>query len=394
MVTSPIGYLQDVLPQLSEHSKKWRKTLLDQVLLAPIFMLCLLIINSLLKNISTITGFSKENFNITVAVRPADTMNTEAILGYIFIIFALIYSVKITKKMSGVVAEYVNKVTGLAVTAAVVGLTAGAGAITAGGTALVSRGAVTAVGAGRLARAGRSLQYGAGVGMMKFGNVASGQAFKDAAGKPTALGVALTNAQKSVFGTVKKQTGVDLDSAIKYRENREKEYEKRYGEIANKIGGKKEIEELKVLNDISTNIKNQGESRARKEKKAEWDNVNNMPDIKDQEKKDKAEAKRKLQKETEDRGKQLAKAVAAEMGVDLAKHEAKKDELKITIERKTKDKNEYAANIPKRHKKIADRIRSQATYETKDKVEDDFIKMIKKIGFEKKGESTESKPKV
>jgi hypothetical protein len=408
LITSPVGYLQDILPQLSEQSKKWRKTLLDQVLLAPFFMLCLLIINELIINISTLVEFSKKNISLTKVID--EPYNITAIFGYIFIIFALHFSVKSTKKMSGVIAEYTTKIVGMAATAAVVGLTAGAGALTAKGASMAMRGADMVASGRSVAARGRvrgnnnlidlgsrGIKAGArtrwwGEQAQTAGDLLGGKPFKDAAGQPTPLGIALTNAQKSVFGTVKKQTGVDLDSAFKYRENMNKEYEKRYGEIANKIGGKKEREELNVLNDISTNIKNQGESRARKEMQAKWDNVNNMPDVEDADRKEKAKAKRELQKETEDRGKQLAKAVAAEMGVDLAKHEAKKDELKITIERKTVAKNEYAASIPKKHKKMADKIRSQATYEAKDKPEDELAKMIKKLSA--KDDSAGSKPKA
>ena len=155
----------------------------------------------------------------------------------------------------------------------------------------------------------------------------------------------------------------------------EKEYEKRYGELANQIGGKKEREQLDILNKISKNIDSQAENRSRRAHQAEWKAAENLTG--DAKRAELARLRAVLKQEMEN---VYIPAVAQEMGVNLQEHKNKKDELIVKIEAKTIDRNKFASEIP--NQKIANKIRSEATYEVKDEVSKTLKKLFKDAGIE------------
>lgn len=381
MAISPIGFIGGTLPWFEKRSSEWWSSLIGQVMVAPFFLFIMYML----------IRFIDASANIRKLVETKDFWSGSNGLDYamyinaFLIIGLLVVGVKTTKTLAGKMGSMAEGVINSAIVAATATLTGGASALatrlSTRGATLATRGAAIYNSAnsstsriGRFAtRVGGAMVQGAGRNI----ELASGIGIRNAAGQPNALGVALTNMKKSFFDNTKKQTGIDLDSAMKYNEKMNKEYEKRYGDIANKIGGKKEREELDVLKNISTNIKNQSESRAKKNHKPEWDNLELMPIITPADRKAKKDEFERLTSLMKTEGKALATTIAQEMGVDLVKHEARKDELDIIIENKTIEKNQYAAKIP--DKKIANQIRSQATYQSKDKVEDDLAKIIKKL---------------
>ena len=227
LVTSPIGFLQDIIPQLNDYTKEWRKKLLDLVFMAPIFFFCLLIVNGLVTVIGSLVGYSvKNNLNLMGVVN--HELDVRAVLGYIFIIYALIASVKITKKMSGKLGEYALKLSNL-VTSAVVT------------TALPAM----------------------------AGKIGASAAFKG-----TKIGANLTNVSTvfdrpgfvgNTFRSLKtssgKTTGLDLNAYSTYKKKNDAEYEKQMGEMANKIGPAKTNEQIADLKGVEGNIKTQAEQR-------------------------------------------------------------------------------------------------------------------------------------
>jgi hypothetical protein len=120
--TSPIGFMGDVLPKISEYSKKWRETLYGQVMIAPVFLLFIYLI------INMSSAFAENSIEETPGLTSSDYLTY---FKYILTIILLIVAVKVTKKLSGPIGAAVEKL-GMAA----VGITAG---IVTGGAALAMR---------------------------------------------------------------------------------------------------------------------------------------------------------------------------------------------------------------------------------------------------------------
>ncbi len=143
MATSPIGFVGDVVPGLSEHSKNWRKNLMDQALIAPLFMFFMLLII----RISQALPISKIDNPMVVA------------FNFFFVVYMLLKSVKILKGYAGEMGDIAGKLASSAT-----GLALGA---TTGGTALLARQTVGRVAAGAIRDFGATLeQRGAKGGAM------------------------------------------------------------------------------------------------------------------------------------------------------------------------------------------------------------------------------------
>jgi hypothetical protein len=371
IAVSPIGFIGGTLPWFEKKASEWWSSLINQVMVAPFFLFIMYILIRLTDSSSKILKLveTKSFWSGSTGLNYAMYINAFLIIGL------LVIGIKTTKKLSGKMGDMTEKFLNIGLAAGVAAITGGASALATRGAAMARLGATRAASGGAAARISGAALQARGRGMQIAGNLVSGQYVRDAAGQPTRLGVALTDARDSIFKSAKKEAGIDLDAAFKYKDKMDKEYEKRYGEIANKIGGKKDRAELDVLNNISKNIQAQAENRHKRDpvNKAAWEQMEAMTDLV-QKRARRAQLTAAMKTDIDTN---LAPAIAREMGVDLRAHEAKKEELKITIENKTIKKNEYAATIP--DKKIADMIRSQATYEAKDKVEDDLAKMIKKL---------------
>jgi len=116
MVSAPLGFVGKSIPWVGDYSKDWWKELINQVVLAPIFMFLMLLVLQVAIQSKSITG-SKDSFMIYFK--------------YILIIYLLFKTVQITKKFSGEVGDIANKVAKAATGAALAAAT--------GGTALIAR---------------------------------------------------------------------------------------------------------------------------------------------------------------------------------------------------------------------------------------------------------------
>jgi hypothetical protein len=126
--TSPIGFVGDILPKLSEYSKMWRETLYGQVMVAPIFLLFVYLI------INMSSAFTEVN------IKASGLKDTSYLtyFTYILTIVLLIVAVKTTKKMSGPIGAAMEG-TAKMIGGAAIGLATG-------GAAMVMRGTMGRIG--------------------------------------------------------------------------------------------------------------------------------------------------------------------------------------------------------------------------------------------------------
>ncbi len=131
MVMSPIGFMGSVLPKLAEYSKSWRETLYGQTMIAPVFLLFVLLI------LKVSSAFD----NIPIGAVTPDSIEITKYLPYfryIMTILLLIVAVKVTKKMTGPIGQAVEGF-GKFIAGAAVGLASGGVALA--GRQLIGRGA-------------------------------------------------------------------------------------------------------------------------------------------------------------------------------------------------------------------------------------------------------------
>jgi hypothetical protein len=192
MVAAPIGFVGGSIPWVSEYSGHWWKSLIDQTILAPIFMFLMLVVLQVAIQSDKVTG-TGDDFMIYFK--------------YILIIFLLFKAVEITKKFSGKVGEFANKMASAATGAALAAAT--------GGTALLARQTV-----GRLAsatsqgRIGRTLEARAAKGgvLGSLSNISLKGINGTAKGT---MDVRNTLAGKEALGNVRSLGGIDLTGGRK-----------------------------------------------------------------------------------------------------------------------------------------------------------------------------------
>lgn len=106
MATSPIGFVGDVVPGMGDYAKDWRSALLKQCLIAPLFMLLMLLTIRLSQTLATQTS----------------TNPTIVFFNFFLVVYLLLKSAKVTKDLSGPVGDFAGRIastaTGLAVGAA------------------------------------------------------------------------------------------------------------------------------------------------------------------------------------------------------------------------------------------------------------------------------------
>ena len=121
--TAPLGFMGGTIPFMDKVSKSWWDSLLNQTLVAPVFMFCMLVIIKVGQQVLVATN--------TPLSSTDPTANMVIYFNYVFIIILLIKAVDITKGFSGEVGKIAN-------TAATTLTGAALGAAT-GGTALIAR---------------------------------------------------------------------------------------------------------------------------------------------------------------------------------------------------------------------------------------------------------------
>ncbi|TSD03182.1 MAG: Uncharacterized protein Athens071416_243 [Parcubacteria group bacterium Athens0714_16] len=126
LILSPIGFIGSLSPKFAEQSKKWWTTLINQTLVAPVFLFFFYII----AQITSSDGL----FRNTLGTK--DAMDVTYYFNFVIIIGLILTAVKLSKQFSG---ELGGKVAGFASTVGKMALGA-AGAATLGGLAIAGRG--------------------------------------------------------------------------------------------------------------------------------------------------------------------------------------------------------------------------------------------------------------
>jgi hypothetical protein len=119
MAASPVGFVGITIPGLGNMSAIWRKTLIDQCLLAPMLMFLLLLTIRLSKGFGTF-----------------DPGSIAAYFNYFFILFLIFKSVELIKKLSGPIGEWADKAAKVAQGLALTAVTGGTAAALSAGSAL------------------------------------------------------------------------------------------------------------------------------------------------------------------------------------------------------------------------------------------------------------------
>ena len=137
MIFSPIGFIGAVFPGASGAAAKWRKTLIDQTLVAPVFLILIYLVVQVIG--SGIFKISLPDFSDPNGVVKVDAA---FYFNYIIIIGLLLMTKKITKGLSGEMGAMVEKFGKKAL--AVAG--GAALAVATGGAAMGIRGSIAAAG--------------------------------------------------------------------------------------------------------------------------------------------------------------------------------------------------------------------------------------------------------
>ena len=130
MIFSPIGFIGAVFPGASGAAAKWRKTLIDQTLVAPVFLILIYLVLKIIE--SNVFGVNENDFSDANA---AKTLSAAYYFSYIIIIGLLLMTKKITKNLSGEMGAMVEKF-GKKALAVAAGATL---AVATGGAAMAAR---------------------------------------------------------------------------------------------------------------------------------------------------------------------------------------------------------------------------------------------------------------
>jgi len=196
MATAPLGFMSGTVPFLDKAASGWRDELLNQAILAPVFVFFMLLIMKVMIAIQSIPATQA-----TLSSNPVVSKGVIVWFDYVLIIYLLIKAVSITKGLSGEIGKIANQ----AATAAT-GLALGAAT---GSTALIGRQLVGRAAAGLAANEGlkaatsdenRNFLTRFGARMTLKGAVKTSEATMD---------VRHTNAAKETFGFLKGQ-GIDI----------------------------------------------------------------------------------------------------------------------------------------------------------------------------------------
>ena len=192
LATSPLGFVGDILPKLSEYAKLWRETLYGQVMIAPVFLLFFYLIINVGKTLST-----------TITSMPGidqATLSFTAYFKYILIIILLTVAAKECKKMSGAIGSAIE-----GVVKAAVGIVIGA---VTGGAAFAAR-ATIGKGAAVLAQKQSLIDASKGHGVT---GIAARFALRTSTGVSKAsMDVRNTGGFKTATGFIGDQTGLKVD---------------------------------------------------------------------------------------------------------------------------------------------------------------------------------------
>lgn len=183
MITSPIGFVGDVVPYMGEYATKWRNNLTNLCIMAPIFMFLMLLTIRLSQ--------------ILAATKPTNPF--VIFFNFFLVVYLLLNTVKKTKELSGDIGEYAGKLASMATGATVAYATGGASIL-----------AQQTIGRGANAFAdssyGKRLETYKGVGSFATKGISS--AIKGTA--KSAFDVRNTGAFKETMGQIKGISGMSI----------------------------------------------------------------------------------------------------------------------------------------------------------------------------------------
>ena len=279
MVLSPIGFMGDIIPKISEYSKMWRENLYNQVLVAPVFLIFFYLIiqigNKL--NPGNLIGQSGENANYS------------AYFKYILILILLFIAAKMTKKLSGEVGGMVEKFGTMAAGAAV-------GYATGGASLLMKQ--TVGRGAAKLASNGTLAETATQKGIKGFG---ARMAIKGSnAISKKEFDVRNTSVFKETADMIGSQTGIKVNYD-KYYKNKDgyQGVVKQTGEKAEEMAKLINKGDVKINDDVLKAKVAERESSNREELKKKEEELKTLQSIPEERlTEDKKKKKKKLEEET------------------------------------------------------------------------------------------------
>src|SRR3989344_1473641 len=194
MMTAPIGFIGAIFPGASGAAAQWRKTLIDQMLVAPVFLILIYLVAQIMK---------ASMFNLDLIGETEKALDVNFYFNYVIIIALLLFTKNITKKISGKAGAMINdfgkKALAVAAGATLALATGGAAAIGRGTIGAFAKGAATGTGfKGRITAGFKNVVSPVVEPAKKFLQAGKTQGF----GKAT-LGVAALGATKAVEATRK-----------------------------------------------------------------------------------------------------------------------------------------------------------------------------------------------
>jgi hypothetical protein len=219
VVTSPVAYFGNSIPRLKGLGDNWWKEFTDQVLVAPVFMIFMIIISRVLQ-IGVFVNAAKNGIPDNAAI------NVTGYFVFILVTMLLIKALKETKKLSGEVADTAMKVVKGAAVVTAAAVTGGA-AMYAGGISAVAGAGAAEAAAGKtgLAAARARLSFAGKTIATNTGKFIKG----DYAKEPGYGAKALSAIRETTFKEVPKaatQGLVDIPAMQKVLEKAKKENEK------------------------------------------------------------------------------------------------------------------------------------------------------------------------
>src|SRR3989344_3240085 len=154
MMTAPIGFIGAIFPGASGAAAQWRKTLIDQMLVAPVFLILIYLVAQIMK---------ASMFNLDLIGETEKALDVNFYFNYVIIIALLLFTKNITKKISGKAGAMINDF-GKKALAVAAGATV---AVATGGAALAGRAAIGR-GAAMLASSGELKDMAAKKGVAGF----------------------------------------------------------------------------------------------------------------------------------------------------------------------------------------------------------------------------------
>ena len=279
IISSPIGFIGSSIPWVSDKAKEWKESLINQVLVAPIFMFLLLVVLKVVALIPEITKNSSSDDK---------KIDVTSYFTYIFIMLFLVKSVEITKKYSGDVAKAMSTAMKVAGTAALVAVTGGAamagGIMTGVGAIARSTTLGTTSRFGAVGRFAGRITKGTASGLTALGNgttsaLNSNALTRNLVARPASWGVrnatslirgrnadgvslgddkslmgkSLNFLRTKSLGTIKKTTDVDIEKLEKTLEKASKDAATNIEKQAERIGPQKDIEKKEQIENIIGN---------------------------------------------------------------------------------------------------------------------------------------------